>query len=274
MENKGAFKKIWTMLFILGVCLFLVFLNPKKIFNPFREVFFKFSLPLQKTFYALSQKTDDAFVFWSSLSEIKEENKKLIKDNNALSVAAAKQKELQKENEELRKQLGLIPSQKFNLEASFVVGQNPQKLGSWILIDKGEKAGIRIGMPVIVSQGILIGKVEEIYSDMAKVILLTDSESIINVRDSETEAKGVVRGKFGLGLVLEMVSQDDGLNAGDSIITSGLGGDLPKGLLIGKIQEPKASLDQIFQEATVTTPVKYSNLDVVFVIKNQSAYGL
>jgi rod shape-determining protein MreC len=110
--------------------------------------------------------------------------------------------------------------------------------------------------------------VEETYANMAKVVLLTDSESVINVRDSETEAKGVVRGKFGLGLVLEMVSQDDTLNAGDSVITSGLGGDLPKGLLVGKIQESKASLDRIFQEAIVITPIKYSNLDVVFVIKN------
>jgi rod shape-determining protein MreC len=123
-------------------------------------------------------------------------------------------------------------------------------------------------MPVIVSQGIIIGKVEETYANMAKVVLLTDSESVINVRDLETEAKGVVRGKFGLGLVLEMVSQDDTLNAGDSVITSGLGGDLPKGLLVGKIQEPQSSLDRIFQEAIVAAPVKYSNLDVVFVIKN------
>lgn len=256
------------MILVLGFCLFLVWLNPQKVFNPLFEFFFKLSLPFQKTFYILNQKTGNALIFWSSLSEVREENEKLIKENSVLLVEAANQKELQRENAELRKQLGLIPSQNFELEASFVVGQNPQKLGSWILIDKGEKAGIKSGMPVIVSQGILIGKVEEVYANMAKVILLTDSESVINVRDSETEAKGVVRGRFGLGLVLEMVSQDDTLKAGDSITTSGLGGDLPKGLLIGKIQEPKASLDQIFQGAVVIAPVKYSNLDVVFVIKN------
>lgn len=268
MENKLSWKKTLQMILILGFCLFLIFLNPKNIFNPLFEFFFKLSLPFQKTFYAVSQETGNALIFWNSLNEIKEENKKLIKENNTLLVETANQKELQRENEELRKQLSLIPSKNFNLEASFVVGQDPQKLGSWIMIDKGESAGIKIGMPVIISQGIIIGKVEETYANMAKVVLLTDSESVINVRDSETEAKGVVRGKFGLGLVLEMVSQDDTLNAGDSVITSGLGGDLPKGLLVGKIQESKASLDRIFQEAIVVTPVKYSNLDVVFVIKN------
>jgi rod shape-determining protein MreC len=268
MENKPNFKEILPAFLILGLCLFLVFLNPRKTFNPLFEIFFKLSLPFQKTFYTLSQGTGNMLIFWSSLSEVREENEKLIKENNALLVSAAGQKELQKENAELRKQLGLIPSKSFDLEAGFVIGQNPQKLGSWIMIDKGGKNGIRIGMPVIVSQGIIIGKVEEVYQDTAKVILLTDSESVVNVRDLETEAKGVVRGKFGLGLVLEMVSQDDTLNAGDSLITSGLGGDLPKGLLVGKIQEPKVSLDQIFQEATVAAPVKYSNLDVVFVVKN------
>jgi rod shape-determining protein MreC len=268
MENKLSWKKTLQLILILGFCLFLVFLNPKKVFNPLFEIFFKLSLPFQKTFYALGQGTSNTLIFWNSLNEIKEENKKLIKENSALLVETINQKELQRENEELRKQMGLIPSKNFNLEASFVVGQNPQKLGSWILIDKGENSGIKTGMPVIVSQGILIGEVEEVYPNMAKAILLTDSESVINVRDSETEAKGVVRGKFGLGLVLEMVSQDDTLNAGDSIITSGLGGNLPKGLLVGKIQESKASLDRIFQEAIVVAPVKYSNLDVVFVIKN------
>lgn len=268
MENRPNFKKILLAFMLLGFCLFLIFLNPRKIFNPLQGAFFKLSLPFQKTFYILSQKAGRALIFWSSLSEIRAENEKLIKENRDLLVAMANQKGLQEENEELRKQLGLIPSQRFDLEASFVIGQNPQKLGSWILIDKGEKAGIKAGMPVIVSQGILIGKVEEVYPHMAKAVLLTDSESMINVQDLETGARGVVAGKFGLGLVLGMVSQDDSLSAGDSIITSGLGGNLPKGLLVGKIQEPKASLDQIFQEAIVTAPLKYSNLDIVFVIKN------
>jgi rod shape-determining protein MreC len=268
MENKFFLKKTIQMILILGFCLFLFFLNPKNIFNPVFEIFFKLSLPFQKTFYSLSNRIGNTLIFWGSISEIKEENKNLIKKNSLLLVATANLKELERENEELRKQLGLIPNKQFDLEASFVIGQNPQKLGSWILIDKGESSGIKIGMPVIVSQGILIGKIEEVYQNTAKVLLLTDSESVINVRDSETEARGVVRGKFGLGLVLEMVSQDDTLNAGDSIITSGLGGDLPRGLLVGKIQESKTSLDQIFQEATITATVGYSNLDVVFVIKN------
>jgi len=268
MGNKSFFKKTIQAILILSFCFFLIFLNPKNLFNPVFEVFFKLSLPFQRTFYALSNGIGNSLIFWGSISEIKEENKNLIKENNALLVATANLKEFQRENEELRKQLGLIPNKQFDLEASFVIGQNPQKLGSWILIDKGENSGIQVGMPVIISQGILIGKIEEVYQNVAKVLLLTDSESVVNVRDSETEAKGVVRGKFGLGLVLEMVSQDDTLNAGDSIITSGLGGDLPGGLLVGEIQESKASLDRIFQEAIVIAPVKYSNLDVVFVIKN------
>jgi rod shape-determining protein MreC len=268
MEDKTFLKKTIQMILILGFCLTLIFLNPKNIFAPVFEVFFKLSLPFQKTFYLLSNEIGNTLIFWGSISEIKEENKNLIKENNSLLVASANLKELQRENEELKKQLGLIPNKQFDLEASFVIGQNPQKLGSWVLIDKGDNSGIKVGMPVIVSQGILIGKIAEVYQNVAKVLLLTDSESVINVRDSETGAKGVVQGKFGLGLALEMVSQEDMLNAGDLIITSGLGGDLPKGLLVGEIQEPKASLDRIFQGATVAAPVKYSNLDVVFIIKN------
>jgi rod shape-determining protein MreC len=92
---------------------------------------------------------------------------------------------------------------------------------------------------------------------------------VINAQDIETEAKGVVRGEYGLGTVLDMVSQTDILNVGDTVVTSGLGGDLPKGLLVGNIQEIRTTPDKLFQQADLMSRVKYSDLDVIFIIKNK-----
>ncbi len=123
-------------------------------------------------------------------------------------------------------------------------------------------------MPVIVSGGVLVGKVNEVYGKNSKVTLLSDSSSAINVMDLETGAKGILSGEYNLGLTLEMVGQTEVLNDGDDVITSGLGGTVPKGLLIGKIQQVENAQDKLFQKASVNAKVKYSDLEVVFIIKN------
>ncbi|MDO8241020.1 MAG: rod shape-determining protein MreC [Candidatus Moranbacteria bacterium] len=267
MSNKYLSPKSIKFIAVTAVCFGLVFLNPKGFFNPVRMVFLEIAYPFQKTFYILGQNTDEFFSFFGSIGSMRTENEKLIRENNLLVSEVASLQEMKKENESLREQLNLVPRDKFDLEPSFVIGQDPQNLGSWLMIGKGSSDGIRAGMSVIVSEGILIGKIEEVYPDSSRVVLLTDSSSVINANDLETGARGLIKGTYGLGMVLDMVAQVDSLNEGDTIITSGLGGEVPKGLLIGKIQEIRMSADKLFQQAIVIPRVRYQKLDIVFVVK-------
>jgi rod shape-determining protein MreC len=267
MPRKLISQKLIKLFAILAVCILLIFFNPGGIVNPLRGIFFKVSYPFQKTFYLLSLKIKNTFDFLGSISELKKENEKIIRENNLLSAEIATLRDAKKQNEILREQLNLIPKGKFNLEASFVIGQDPQRFGNWLTIDKGLSSGISVGMPVIVSEGILIGRVAESHADSAKISLLTDSSSLINGLDVETDAKGIIRGEYGLGIALDLVPQTDIINVGDTIVTSGLGGNLPRGLLIGKIQEIRLSQDKLFQQAVIMTKTKYQKIDVVFVIK-------
>lgn len=250
-----------------AICLLLIFLNPKGLFNPIRNVFLEISYPFQKTFYLFGRTVSGTFEFIGSIGEIKKTNEKLIKENHGLASQVALLNDEKKENTSLRDQLNLIPRQKFDLEAAFVIGQDPQRLDSWLMIDKGSSSGLKAGMPAIVFEGILIGKIDEITPHTAKITLLSDSNSAVNVLDLETGAKGVLKGEYGLGVIMDMVSQQDALNSGDTVITSGLGSDIPRGLLIGKIQETRATGDKLFQQAVVTPRIKYSKMDIVFVIK-------
>lgn len=217
----------------------------------------------------MGDNTKGFFDFLGSISKLKNENEDLIKENNLLFSQLILLQEEKKENKILREQLEVSPRNEFNLENAFVIGQDPQRLGSWIVIDKGSSSGLAAGMPVIVSGGILIGKIEETSSVSSRVSLLTNSTSIVNAMDLNSEAKGVLRGEYGLGILLDLVSQEDILNNGDDVVTSGLGGDMPRGLFIGKIQEFNVSSDKLFQQAVVVPRVKYSDLRVVSVIKNQ-----
>lgn len=227
----------------------------------------KAAYPFQKTSYLISAKAGNFFELLTSISDFKKENERLTKENNELASQIADLKDQKKENEILRKQLELLPRSKYELEGAFIIGRDPRGTESWILIDKGKSSGIKEGMPVIVSEGILVGKIEEVFSDSSKIILLTDSASFVNAVDLETGAKGILSGEYSLGIILGMVEQSDVLNIGDQVITSGLGGSLPKGFLIGRIQQIYNTQDKLFQQAVVIPKIEYSDLDIVFVVK-------
>ncbi len=267
MPKKYFTSKITKLVATIIVCALLIFFNPSGLLNPVRGFFLRVSRPFQTVFYGASQKIGGTVSFWSSISEIRNDNVKLTKENNALASELARFKQADSENAILREQLGLIPKDKFSLIGGFVIGQDPQGSESWVIFDKGEKDGIVPGMAVIVSNGIIIGKVDEVYPTSSKINLLASSNSSVNVADVETGAKGIIRGEYGLGLVMDMVTQADVLNEGDTIVTTGLGSNIPRGLFVGKVKEVKVSQDKLFQRAVVVSRIKYSKLDVVFAIK-------
>jgi len=121
---------------------------------------------------------------------------------------------------------------------------------------------------VIVENGILIGKVVEVFPVSARIMLLSNGESLVSGVSLESEAKGIVKGEYGLGLTLDMVLQKDTIKVGDTIITSGLGGDIPRGLVIGTLQNVHFSSDKLFQQATIVLPVRLDALRYVFVIQD------
>lgn len=268
MSKKYLTTKAIKLFAAAAICLVLVFLNPGKFFTPIRGFFLSAAYPLQKTFYITSKKIKDFAVLISSISDLKKENEQLLKENRNLFAQIADIEGQKKENEVLRRQLELAPRQKYALAAAFVIGQDSRGGGYWIMADKGKKDGISLDMPVIVFDGILVGKVAEVYEKSSKIILLTDSSSFVNALDLTTGARGILSGEYGLGLNLGMVAQTDVLNAGDDVVTSGLGGVFPKGLLIGKIQQIENTKDKLFQQAMVNAKVEYADLDMVFIIKN------
>ena len=266
------FPKFFTprrtkLIAVVAVFSLLVFLNPKKIFNPVRGLGEIAAYPFEKIFYVVSEKTRDTFGFLASIGNLKEENARLLEENNSLLVQVASLKDQKSENSTFREQLQLAPRDKYDLAAAMVISQDPTGSGAWLMIDKGATSGFQVGMPVIVSDGILIGKIDEVYPTSAKIILVTDSSSSANVTDLKTGALGILRGAYGLGLVMDMVEQSDVLNVGDSVVTSGLGGLLPKGFLVGKIQQVGTTPDKLFQQAIIVPAVRYSQLEVVFVVK-------
>lgn len=261
-----------TRLFHMAVtCVFLVLLilwNPYNLLYPARAFFGFIGSPFEKVFSVVGFYVDSSTEFLSSIGNLKKDNETLLSNNRRLIAENARLTDMQKENETLRRELDLLPRGTFTLKAAEVVGIDQQNSGNWILINKGTSDGIQKGMVVIVDQSAVVGRVSEASPNTAKVILLTSPESTVNGVDTQTEARGIVRGQYGLGITLDTVLRTDTLKAGDDIVTSGLGGDFPRGLLLGKVDATYASEDTLFQQVTLVPVVNFSKLRTVFVITN------
>lgn len=260
-------RKNIKFLLVIFALLILIFAGLRGADNPFKGFVLGVSSPFLKTFRIFSGGMSDFFNFLGTIGDLKDENEKMIQKNQELLAENARLKDTEKENRILREEFGLAPKNKFDLEASFVVAQDPQGLGSYIIVDKGGDKGIRTGMSAVVSDGILIGRVTDVYSNTAKVTLITDPASAINAEVQDSSSKGIVNGEYGLGIKMNMISQAQEIKEGDLVVTSGLGGETPRGLVIGKISRINQSKDKLFQEASVLPEANFSDLRIIFVVK-------
>ncbi len=260
--------KTWKFIGVLIILLTVIFISSRGADNPGKGFILTITSPFLKTFRVFSGGTAGFFDFLGSIGDLKSENDKLTKQNQELLAEAARFKDTEKENQALRREMELAPKRKYDLAASFVIAQDPSGQGSRYLIDKGKNDGIGEDMPVAVSDGILVGKVSEVFPNTARISLMTDPSNAISAEVVDSGAKGIVKGTFGLGIMMDMISQADVIKEGDVVITSGLSKDLPRGLLIGKIGRVSQSQDKLFQQATIVTPVDFADLRVVSVIKN------
>lgn len=268
VHRKFIQTKLFRAMVVFGVLWIASVFSPAWLILPIRSSLMTVTFPLQKVFSVVAFEISDTFHFFTSIGELKSENERLEKEHLRLLALNAKFSDVSKENDELRRALDLVPRERFSLKPAEIIGRDVSGLGNWLSINQGSQDGIHKGMPVIVDAGIFIGRVAEVFPVSARVMLLSNPESIVNGIALDTDARGIVKGEYGLGLLFGMVLQSDTLKAGDTVVTSGLGGDTPKGLLIGTLQETRFSDDRLFQQASLLSPVRFDRLRYVFVIEN------
>ncbi|MDP2965902.1 MAG: rod shape-determining protein MreC [Pelolinea sp.] len=151
--------------------------------------------------------------------------------------------------------------------ASAVIGRDPSPFLHYIIIDHGSDDGIQHGMPVVTQQG-LVGKVDAVTASAARIQLITDPGSVVNVRLQNQTADAQVKGSVTGEVTLEMLSQNTNLTPGEILLTSGLGGNYPGDVIVGQIVEINKTENQLFQTALVQPVVDFTALRAVLVITN------
>lgn len=253
----------------LAVIGLLIFFHYLRVLAPIENLILNILNPVQEKIYNLGKNLNN---FCSSTVD-----QSLYDEISKLAIENAKLKILEKENQILKEKLNFFEENQNKFVLARIIGQDPLESNALIL-NKGEESGIKIGFPVIVNEGIMIGKIVKVEKNVSTVLFLTDSRSKVaafvlkqNEGSEKQNAKeqfvsGIVLGKHGLSIRMELIPQNEKITRGDLVITSGLEKDIPQGLLIGKIDSVTNEAEAVFQSAAVKSFALFDNLSIVAVI--------
>jgi rod shape-determining protein MreC len=268
MRNRSVISLLLILLSIVG----LAFHQAEQL-KPIEELALYIIAPVQSRLASISNSLEDAVKTFRDFEELRRRNDELQKLVDKLIIENVRLKELEAENEALRRLLRFTKTNiSYDYRAAEIVGRDPSNILGFLIINIGSEQGIEKGMPVVTERG-LVGRIQGVGPNWAKVLLITDPSSSVNALIQSSRATGMVEGRMGGGLTMKYVPQGERLGVGDIVLTSGLGGNLPKGIIIGQVTSVHQSDIELFQRAQIRPTVDFNKLEIVLVITNFEGVG-
>lgn len=231
-----------------------------------KDFVYKITGPFSQKILILSNNVSDFFKDIRNIHNLERENSDYSKENNVLKAKLAALSEVKHENDVLKKEIGFISGQpERELIPAKVINRSPASFFQNIRIDKGTKDGVQKGKAVM-SEGFLVGVVQESGGDFSDISLITDNRSLVAVVLQESRGTGLLRGGL-KGLIMEDIPLNIAIKKSEIVVTSGLGDGLPSGIAVGNMESIISSTSEIFQRATIKSPVEFGNIEFVFVVK-------
>lgn len=177
-------------------------------------------------------------------SALLRENALLKRENERMLAGEAQAQELARENAELRRLLGWKQQQRWKLRLANVILRDPSNWWRTVQIDLGSRDGVTTNMPVLASDGTLVGRISSVSLTRAQVLLLGDPNLKVSARvDNDTRDTGVIGSSGPVeSEFVEMgyLTKNAVLKPGQAVLTSGNGGIFPAGIPIGQIVDAQA----------------------------------
>lgn len=265
---KITSKKIILILLIL---LILIFLHYIKVLQPLENLALSITRPVSVKFYQTSSFVKSRYTNYSETKDQALEIKELKTEINELIVENAQLRVAKEENQKLREYLDFLKRHEYNYVLANIISQgvsiDPQASEGSLVIDRGERHGLISGLLVVDQAGIVIGKIKNVKSESAEIILITSDECRLaaSIYGSD-KTSGVVEGRLGLTMIMDFIPQSENIVSNDLVITSGLEENIPKGLAIGRVAGVDSSSSEIWQEASIEPLLNFDDLTIVSVL--------
>jgi rod shape-determining protein MreC len=200
-----------------------------------------------------------------TLTSLKNDNERLRKRLQELESERSRLLEIAATNKRLQLLLDFrVQFPSGSITASIIANS----ASTWFqscLINKGSAENVRKGMAVVTPVGVL-GQVVSVTSHSAKVLLITDANSGVDVLVQRTRSRGIVSGSLEGSTVIKYVKRSEEIQEGDRLITSGLDGVFPKGILVGTVGKVRKQQAGLFQNIEVVPAVRAAQTEEVLVV--------
>ena len=269
----------WLPLLLLVLGLLLLVFHESGYLAPVENVLHYVLDPLQRLFSGVVGGVGGLFETVREVRELRIQVEELQAQVDALTVENVRLREYEAGVEQYRALLNFANEYPAYLGADVigqgacetfpcgeVVGTEPNPYLRYVTINVGARQGVEVGMPVVSGGAGLVGRVTQVYARTAKVQLLTDPDSAIAALLQTSRVTGLVVGQPDGTLRMELIPQEESVTVGDIALTSGLGGFVPKGLVIGQVTQVQQVDYALFQAAIVRPAVDFSRLEQVLVI--------
>lgn len=262
-------RTVSLLLALVLVSLALILLSQGKQLSPVESAAGGVFTPVQQFAHDATSGVGSWIDSMRRAHELEEDNKKLRAALDSVTAENATLQQTKRENEELRKLL------KFQTDRPDLPGVLANNIGGdgsgqmeMLTIDQGTADGIKTGQAVVSSGGIMVGQVYAVKKDRATVLLITDHASKIPVATDRTRTPGILEGKWQEGgrLLMSHIPRDGDVKENDLLLTTGVGGDFPKGLIVGQISKVRQNDVQSEKEAEALPLVGLNSLETVLVI--------
>lgn len=260
-----------TLLVIAVLILISLNAGRERNFTFIEKMLIEGLAPFHKVIMASKTAIIDTWNSYIYLINVKEENEALKKTISSLKEHNNQYKEAVRTNIRLRKLLSFKEEVAAPVLPAEVASWDPSAWFQSVIIDKGTIDEIERNMPVVNSDGV-IGRIIQTSYNYSKVLLIIDPNSVIDAIVQRTRTRCILGGRSDGICELKYFLTNEDVRVGDRIITSGLRGVFPKGLVLGEVTQVRKKNSEIFQHVEVSPTVDFSKLEEVLVILQKTQF--
>lgn len=259
---------------VLGAVLLAVLNLPDAVSRPAKAVVREAIAPLQGAVSGFGRKVREGFRSLRGIGDAITENRKMAAELVRLRSEVRDLQALDRENIQLRAQLAFFRASERRLVPCEVIARDISGWWQTVRLGKGTGDGVGPNMAVVSSDG-LVGKTVDVSSRTSDVLLISDPACKVAAQIARTGAFGVLEGTgpSGSGQAvcrMKFINRNIPVLAGDEVVTSGLGGIFPRGLLIGYVDKIFTDESGLFQQADVIPKADLGMLTYAFVVSEQA----
>jgi rod shape-determining protein MreC len=252
-------------LLILSLHLVSTGVHPGDLAARPESAFLELIRPIDAAFTNLTSGFSSIVNDYVDLVHVRQENAHLRIQLAQVTSDRARLAELEAENRHLGELLDLKDVLGLKSVAANVIGSDATGLSHTLILASGESDGLLPGMAVLSNQGV-VGKIIAVSPHASRVLLIDDHNSALDGLDQRSRARGIVAGMVDDGVILKYSDRSQDIRDGDTVVTSGLDGIFPRGLLVGTIKSVRREGPGLFLRVQIAPAVEFKRLEQVLIM--------